>query len=53
MLKIMGHAQATIEQMKDYIKSVNPQLPKSVVEMIPLYLTEGETEGVRGDIAFA
>lgn len=49
----MGHAQATAEQMKDYIKRVNPLVPESVEKMIPLYLTEGETEGVRGDIAFA
>ena len=53
MLKIMGHAQATAEQMKDYIKRVNPLVPESVEKMIPLYLIEGETEGVRGDIAFA
>lgn len=53
MLKIMGHAQATAEQMKDYIKRANPLVPESVEKMISLYLTEGEAEGVRGDIAFA
>ena len=53
MLKIMGSPQASIEQMRAYIKKVNPQVPDSVVKMIPLYLTEGEAEGVRGDIAFA
>ena len=49
----MGHAQATAEQMKDYIKRANPLVPESVEKMISLYLTEGEAEGVRGDIAFA
>ena len=53
MLKIMGKSQASIEQMRDYIKKVNPQVSDSVTKMIPLYITEGAAEGVRGDIAFA
>ena len=53
MLKIMGQAQASIEQMRAYIKKVNPKVPESVLTMIPLYITEGALEGVRGDIAFA
>ena len=53
MLKIMGKPQASIEQMRTYIKEVNPQVPDSVVKMIPLYIAEGTAEGVRGDIAFA
>lgn len=53
MLKIMGKPQASIEQMQAYIKKVNPQVSDSVTKMIPLYITEGSTEGVRGDIAFA
>ncbi len=53
MLKIMGQAQASIEQMRAYIKKVNPKAPESVLAMIPLYITEGALEGVRGDIAFA
>lgn len=53
MLKIMGKSQASIEQMRTYIKKVNPQVPDSVVKMIPLYITEGTAENVRGDIAFA
>ena len=53
MQKIMGQAKATAEQMKAYIKRVNPEVAQSVIKMIPLYLTEGEAEGVRGDIAFA
>lgn len=53
MLKIMGQAQASIEQMRAYIKKVNPKVPESVLAMIPLYITEGALEGVQGDIAFA
>lgn len=53
MLKIMEKSQASIEQMRAYIKKVNPQVSDSVTKMIPLYITEGAAEGVRGDIAFA
>ena len=54
MLKIMGTPQASIEQMRAYIKKkVNPQVSDSVTKMISLYITEGTAEGVRGDIAFA
>ena len=51
--KIMGNAVATVEQMTAYIKTKNPDVTQSVVDMIPLYLSEGKAEGVRGDIAFA
>ena len=51
--KITGTAKATAEQMKKYIQSKNPQVAKSVLDMIPFYLSEGKTEGIRGDIAFA
>ena len=50
---IMGRASATAEQMRRYIKSRNPSVEPSVLDMIPLYLEEGESEGVKGDIAFA
>ena len=50
---IMGKATATAEQMKSYLKKKNPSVAQSVLDMIPLYLSEGEAEGVRGDIAFA
>ena len=53
MLKIMGQAQASVEQMRAYIKKVNPKVPESVIKMIPYYIAEGAAEGVRGDIAFA
>lgn len=51
--KIMGKAVASLEQMKNYIRVKNPAVAESVVDMLPLYLSEGEKEGVRGDIAFA
>lgn len=51
--KIMGAALATAEQMVSYIKGKNPDVPQSVVDMIPFYLSEGQAEGVRGDVAFA
>lgn len=53
MLKIMGQAAATVTQMQTYIKKVNPKVSDSVIKMIPLYISEGTIEGVRGDIAFA
>ena len=53
MVKIMGQAQASVGQMRSYIKKVNPKVSDSVIKMIPLYITEGAAESVRGDIAFA
>lgn len=50
---IMGTAKATAAQMQAYIRGVNPAVPQSVIDMIPLYISEGKTEGVRGDAAFA
>ena len=50
---IMGKPAVTADQMKSYLKKKNPSVPQSVLDMIPLYLSEGEAEGVRGDIAFA
>lgn len=51
--KIVGTAVATAEQMVTYIKSKNSNVPQSVVDMIPYYISEGKTEGIAGDIAFA
>lgn len=50
---IMGQAQATAVQMQAYIQEINPNVPQSVIAMLPLYLSEGAAEGVRGDVAFA
>lgn len=51
--KIMGKAAASVEQMREYVRKANPSVNQSVLDMVPLYLSEGEAEGVRGDIAFA
>ena len=53
MTKITGKAEATAEQMAAYIRAKNESVAQSVLDMIPLYLSEGETENIRGDIAFA
>ena len=53
MTKITGRAEATVEQMAAYIKAKNGSVGQSVLDMMPLYLTEGEAENIRGDIAFA
>lgn len=50
---IMGKALATAKQMQEYIWTKNPAIDQSVLDMIPLFLSEGEAEGVRGDVAFA
>ena len=50
---LTGAPQATVQQMQSYLRKVNPNAPQSVLDMIPLYLTEGQAEGIRGDIAFA
>lgn len=51
--QIAGTAQATADQMRVYVKAKNPVVAQSVIDMIPLYLSEGATEGIRGDLAFA
>ncbi len=53
MTKITGKAEATAEQMEAYIRAKNANVLQSVIDMIPLYLSEGEAENIRGDIAFA
>ena len=50
---IMGTAKATAAQMQAHIRAVNAAVPQSVIDMIPLYISEGKAEGVRGDVAFA
>ena len=50
---IVGEAVATAAQMVAYIKAKRPGVEQSVIDMIPLYISEGQTEGIAGDIAFA
>lgn len=51
--RIAGEAAVTVEQMRAYIRAVNPFVPQPVIDMIPLYVSEGKAEGIRGDVAFA
>lgn len=51
--KITGKAVATVEQLQKYIRSKNPSVAQSVLDMVPQYIQEGKTESIRGDIAFA
>lgn len=53
LTEIAGTPKATAYQMEQYIKAKNPNVAQSVLDMIPLYLSEGEAEGIRGDVAFA
>lgn len=50
---IASNAVATAAQMISYIKSKRPDVEQSVIDMIPYYISEGKTEGIAGDIAFA
>lgn len=50
---IAGTATATVGQLRAYIKAKNPNVPKSVLDMASLYLSEGAAEGIRGDVVFA
>ena len=34
--------------MKAYLKAKDPDVAQSVLDMVPLYLSEGRAEGVRG-----
>ena len=40
--RIMGTALVTAEQMASYIREKNPDVAQSVINMIPLYLSEGQ-----------
>ena len=53
MTKITGKPEATVGQMAAYIKAKNPGVAQPVLDMLPLYLSEGEAENIRGDVAFA
>ena len=39
--------------MQKYIRSKNPSVAQSVLDMVPQYIQEGKAESIRGDIAFA
>ncbi len=50
---IMGRAQASAEQIAAYLISKNPLAASFAAELAKGYITEGEAEGVRGDVAAA
>lgn len=53
---IMGEAKATAQQMALFCRSKNPapQLTScSLEQLAEMFIEEGKTEGVRGDVAFA
>ena len=52
LTKLEGQAVLSTSQMRAYIKAVNPNVPDSVLKMIPYYISEGAAEGIRGDLAF-
>ena len=52
MTKITGKSEATAEQMTAYIKAKNGSVAQSVLDMIPLYLSEGEAENIRGCLLY-
>ncbi|MBN2884236.1 MAG: N-acetylmuramoyl-L-alanine amidase [Clostridia bacterium] len=51
---IMGKSECTAEQLEAFLMAKNPKpnLNISVTEFCKLWLSEGEIEGVRGDIGF-
>ncbi len=49
---IMGRSVCTREQMERFLLKNNPKA-KAYVYLIPIFLEEGQAEGVRGDLAFA
>ena len=51
--KIMGAADATAEQIAAYMIAMNPNTASYAAELAQLYIEEGSTEGVRGDVAAA
>ena len=54
--EIMGEAKATAQQMALFCRSKNaePKLTSCTLEQLAeIFLEEGKTEGVRGDVAFA
>lgn len=50
---ITGKSIVSAERLRTYIKSVRPDIQQSVLDMIPYYISEGEAEGIAGDVAFA
>ena len=50
---IAGTARATAEQMAAYLVKKNPDAASYALAHARLYFSEGEREGIRGDVAWA
>lgn len=53
LTRIEGPAQASAGQMAAYLVEKNPNASSYALEHAALYLSYGELEGIRGDVAFA
>ena len=51
LTKIMGESKLTLSQLEAY--SAKQGVSSDYIKLIPVYLSEGIKEGVRGDIAYA
>ena len=53
-VSVMGSSKTDKSKMVSYLKNQNPSLSDSYInELIDAYISEGNSEGVRADIAFA
>ena len=51
-MKILGKSRCTEAQMKTYLVKKNPKVNKKYLHCVKYYLSEGQKEGIRGDLAF-
>jgi len=53
-VSIVGKSQCTAEQLETYLLTNNttPKIKMAVKEFCKLWITEGEIEGIKGDVAF-
>lgn len=50
--KIEGKPDNLLKQMIEYLSKANPDIPSSILNILHYYISEGESENIRGDIAF-
>ena len=51
MTKIEGKSVLTSNQLKRFLVANNPSIEDKYLDMVDIYLEEGEKEGIRGDLA--
>lgn len=51
MTKIEGKSILTSNQLKRFLVANNPSIEDKYLDMVDIYLEEGEKEGIRGDLA--